>query len=360
MYFKFIFKSFNILLLLLIMFNQSFATEEPWKGETTHRPLKSVEEGFTRKDERYFVRTLLGMYLPVENFDRVFPLATTQHKTLQMFVSQIFMRLNSTTEATGSATVTKSDGYTFEAVSAKHNFMHSGRSHVYPGQPHMYRSPAHMLQGRGIVDGKTNYLFRGVIEEVCPSRQRDIALIKGRYEDDGSLPNREQRQLLKNSVTTLCSSPTISSLGVNLFPFRYGFFGSIIDRIVRYPIAHVLGYPAGVSDQRLRSGLVFPSLGRHEISTLPGDSGAGLFRQINGSYHLFGIHTGGSVDYPPIRSVKVQLPKDQKSFEEYRYNQFHELTLKNLGEEFSSCVRIEKRPLRWRLQYGISSFFDRP
>jgi hypothetical protein len=98
-----------------------------------------VEEGFTIKDERYFVPTLFGMYLPLVNFDRVFPLATTQHRTLQMFVSQVFMRVNSTTEVTGSATVTKSDGYTFEAVSAKHNFMHqkymdmySGRSHVYP------------------------------------------------------------------------------------------------------------------------------------------------------------------------------------------------------------------------------------
>ncbi len=218
-----------------------------------------------------------------------------------------------------------------------------------------------MLQGRGIVNGKTNYLSRGVIEEVCPSRDRDIALVRGRYENDWSfLPNREQRKLLKNSVATLGSSPTTGSLGVNLFPFRYGLLGSIIDRIVKYPTAHIFGYPAGVSDQRFRSGLVFSSLGCHEVSTLPGDSGAGLFHQINGSYHLFGIHTGGSVDYPPIRSIRVQLPKDQESFNEYKYNQFHELTLENLRNEFSSCVRIENRPFRWRVQYGMSSFFDRP
>lgn len=340
--FKSAFKLFSILLLTMI--NQSLATEDPWKSKNIHKQqIRFIEEGFLKKDEKYFRRKPWGLYLPIKNFDNVFPLSTTQDQTLQMYVSQIFVRKHQNTESLGSATVTKSDGYTFEAVSAKHIFNDS--------------KSAHMLQGEGMVDGKINYLYKGIIEEICPSQHRDVTLIRGRYEDGWKLPNREQRKLLRDSVTTLCSSPTISHLGIKLLSLHYGFLGALIDRIVNYPTAYVFGYPAGTSYQRVRSGLVFPSIGRHEISTLPGDSGAGLFRQINGFYHLFGIHTGGSKDY--VRSVEVELPNHIQSFGEYRYNQFQELTQKNLEEEFTSCVRISKRPILWRLRYGISSFSDR-
>ena len=344
---KFIFKLFNALLFLVITISQSLAAEGTWKA---------VEEGFVKKDEKYFAQTPHGTYLPIQNFNAVFPLATAQRKTLQMFVSQVLVRLDPATIGWGSATVVKSDGYTFEAVSAKHNFMNRKYKAIYPGQ---YLKSVEMFQGQGLVDDKTNYLSRGVIEEICSSERRDIALIKGRYEDGWSLPNREQRQLLKSSVATLCNPPTMSPLGVRFLPFRDGFLGSIIDRIVNYPTAYIFGYPAGVSDQRVRSGLVFSSPGRHEISTLPGDSGAGLFHQANGSYHLFGIHTGGSEDYAPVRSVKVEFPHYRHSFKEYKYNQFHVLTLGNLKEEFSKCVKISRRPLTWRLQHGISNSFDR-
>jgi hypothetical protein len=327
------------------MISQSSATEDPWKNETINKPqIRLAEEGFLKKDEKYFLWNPYrsDAYLPIRNFDNVFPLSTTKDKTLQMFASQVFVRKRHSTEM-GTASVTKSDGYTFEAVSAKH---------VFEGS-----ISAHMYQGRGIVNGKTNYLYKGIIEETCHSKHRDLTLVKGRYEDYWVVPNREQRQFLKNSSVTLCSSPTISNLGKILLPFRFGFFSTIVDRFVKYPTAYIFGHPVGVPDQRVRSGLVFPHVGRHEISTLPGDSGAGLLLKVNGSYRLFGVHTGGSVDASPIRKVEIQGYSND--FREYKYNQFLELTPENLINEFTNCVRIENRPVIWRLQHGISSFYDR-
>lgn len=260
---------------------------------------KSTPEGFLKKDEPYFTEKNGHPYVSQKAFNDIHPVA----KDSKINPSSMKINAHSDRElatgefAVGSGTILKSDGTKFEGVTALHV--------MFDKEGEAYRS-GKIFQAQGVYGNKLSYLASGSIYQVCPSIfNRDIALIKGRYED----VTQEEKGFL---TQTPASFTTCKNKGI------------------------LVGHPLGVEEQRIREGDVVCNKERHKISSLPADSGGGLY---SADEKLFGVHTGGG----DIIREGIEIEKQKGKYNEYYFNQFHLFNQEDYLQEFPKCFNVNHK-----------------
>lgn len=289
-------------LLIFFFSNDSFSM---FNGEEDEQKFKkkSFPEGFLKKDEPHFTEKDGHPYVSQKAFDNIHPVAKGSN------INPSSMQINSYSDrelskgefASGSGTILKSDGEKFEGVTALHV--------MFDKEGQAYRS-GKIFQAQGMYGNNLNYLASGRIDKVCPSIfNRDLALIKGRYE---AVTKEEQKFLTQ----TPASFTTCKNRGI------------------------LVGHPLGVKEQRIREGDVFCNKERHQISSLPADSGGGLY---SADEKLFGVHTGGPSNSKYTIKEDIQIENTPEQYGEYQFNQFHLFNQKDYLQEFPKCFNVNNK-----------------
>lgn len=183
-------------------------------------------------------------------------------------------------------------------------------------------------------DGRANYVAEHSVEEICfqLNSKKDIALLRGKV-------------IKNNSGTDLIS---IKNITAKVAPQQVSENEDNLNKT--YFMNH---YPLGTTIQRFNFGkfLSFKN-GFHEISSLPGSSGAGIF----GTEGLLQfIHTrGGEIskkekvlyDLPLLE----ELPKEKRIYEIASYNESETISQEDLNR-FTECYR--KKPEKMGGVYNV-------
>jgi hypothetical protein len=262
-----------------------------------------TQEGFLPKDETYFDFSKKSPYLTKTNFDRIFQLVNSQNfnPLASKLEVSTFQEKKEISYVSGSASVVSVDEKigVFRAITNAHVVYDNDESKITNFSKAEQDRIRYGTLKQAMLS-ETQYI-RGEIDTVCFSNQnRDLAVVSGKY--------------------------------TNKIPYE-GIKGMIsFENCIEKSQVKLYGHPTGVNEQRIRKGVVNCQNETHTISSLPGDSGSGIYSEKGG---YLGTHTGG--DPNSLVRDDIILENKKSSLKEYEANKFLLVTKDNLDNEFTNC-----------------------
>jgi hypothetical protein len=289
----------------------SYAMDNDKDGVNFHTKSFSAQDGFISKDEKYFDFSKEHPYVSKDAFDKIFKMTTPENFNPLTAKLEISSRREKKEESfvsgSGSIIDIDKDGI-FKAVTNAHVMYDKYKNINLPIEEIDFSkiSPEDVRYGtlKQAMLSETQYI-KGKIHSVCFSnKKRDLAMVFGKYTE------KHSKNIPYDSIKQ-----------------RISFEDCVGEKATIF-----FGHPVGVNEQRVREGKAYCEEGKHNMSSLFGDSGGGLYSD-RGKY--IGTHVGGDRD--SLIRKDIMLEGKKQPLPEYRVNKFIPVSKSDLDSEFTHC-----------------------
>jgi V8-like Glu-specific endopeptidase len=301
----------------------SLACSFPQNVSSSDRPFEkdSMPERHLPKDTRFMKEdSSKNLLVDDEIFDRIHDKALLNSPKYNSSTSYIEGKDMSVCSGTLVKLYKQDNQVIGDFLTAKHCLSFQKESMGYDNPKSIYQGlSSHSYKG----NTGQGYLARFKPYESCidPDSKADKALIRARLQNS----NIEEDRLFDTSSKIVKNEVTEKTLGMmNHYPF-----GNTTQRVNE-----------GFVNEKPSSSTI-PSERKHEISSLPGSSGAGVF---NSNGELFGIHSGGDPDSNTGKKVFYNVSdlegiSDDKKMEKiFEYNRLYTTSEEDL-KYFKKCYK---------------------